>query len=163
MFGLVLPSDVTLRLHALCVEAGNYETGGILIGRYSPEHDRAIVAKLSGAPGDSSRGTNWFRRGIKGLQPLLIRLWQENKYYIGEWHFHPNAAANPSPDDSSQMFEFSRTRTLKCPEPVLLILGGNVHGVWHVSGYVYRRMGDLVALGSRRFNLDCGFETLDER
>jgi len=64
-------------------------------------------------------------RGVKGLETLLKRFWSKNEYYLGEWHYHPNASASPSMQDISQMKEISRSIHYQCPEPVLLIIGGD--------------------------------------
>lgn len=115
--------EVVLRY---CQKALPDETGGILVGYYSANLDCAIVTSFSGPPPDSSHGRTWFKRGVAGLQKWLDRLWIERTaYYLGEWHFHPFASPEPSSDDNKQLWKFADAPNLHCPEPVLLIVGGD--------------------------------------
>jgi integrative and conjugative element protein (TIGR02256 family) len=101
------------------------ETGGILIGAYNDDHSTAVVKTITGAPPDSKHGATWFERGLKGLQKLINSLWSTGEYYLGEWHFHPNASPSPSFQDITQMKIISESIAYRCPEPVLLIIGGD--------------------------------------
>jgi integrative and conjugative element protein (TIGR02256 family) len=109
----------------MCQDAGDIETGGILVGRYV---DNATVAHISEAtppPRDSQRGRTWFARGVQGLRQLLARRWaaRERVHYLGEWHFHPCDVVVPSVVDLSQMTTIALADEYQCPEPVLLIVG----------------------------------------
>lgn len=129
-----------------CTEAGYQETGGILIGRYSNALDRATVTKVTGPPRDSRAGRTYFERGIKGLQGLLNRLWRgDPEYYLGEWHFHPAAPATPSSVDLNQMRTIATSTAFKCPEPILLIVGGSPPENWTINVSVFPA-GDQVQL-----------------
>ena len=123
-FGLDISVNCMEDILAYVQRAGDRETGGILIGLYNAQRDTAIVKKITGPPNDSKSGRTWFNRGIKGLQHLLNKAWNQNQYYLGEWHFHPNASPNPSFCDKAQMINIAASRQYNCPEPVLLIIGG---------------------------------------
>lgn len=101
------------------------ETGGILIGSYSQDTSTAIVTKITGPPKDSRRGFSWFERGLKGLQKLLNKRWLNHEYYLGEWHYHPLSAPTPSFQDLYQMRVISSSKSYHCPEPILMIIGGD--------------------------------------
>lgn len=34
-----------------------------------------------------------FRRGSDGLKKFLDTVWNQGQYYLGEWHYHPNASS----------------------------------------------------------------------
>lgn len=138
-FGLTIYAAEIQSVLKYCANSNGKETGGILIGRYSQEHNMAIVTRVSGPPEDSKSGSYFFVRGIKGLQQILNRLWSQKEYYIGEWHFHPYAAPIPSNTDHQQMAEFSCDKRMKCPEPILLIIGGNPTTEWSIKVIVYPR------------------------
>ena len=122
-----------------CNKSSNYETGGILIGNYSDDMRTAVIRSVSKAPIDSKRGKASFKRGIKGLIDVLNKAWAESgDYYLGEWHYHPNNSSKPSRTDVQQMNELSRNRRLKCPEPILLIIGGNNIVGWNISLHVFK-------------------------
>ena len=44
------------------------------------------------------------------------------------------------------MQKFSKDKRLKCPEPILLIIGGNPKDTWNVSAFVFLADKDYVPL-----------------
>ena len=99
---------------------------GVLFCEYTVSLQKAIITELSDAPIDSKAGYNWVYRGIKGLKRLLADKWtKRGEYYLGEWHLHPNSSPNPSIIDIRQMKMNARNKEFICPEPILLIIGGN--------------------------------------
>ena len=129
-----------------CGKAGQNETGGILVGRYTAAHDSAVVTSVSDAPRDSRAGGTWFSRGVAGLQNWLNGLWKSETYYLGEWHFHPFALASPSGDDLAEMRSIANTESYHCPEPILLIVGGDPKENWHVKLFIYVARDGLLEL-----------------
>lgn len=127
-----------------CQEAAGLETGGILLGRYSESGDRALVNRATGAPRDSVAGPFRFFRGVRGLQRAIDRVWRGGTYYLGEWHFHPGGSATPSGIDIKQMQQFARDPDYQCPEPVLLVVGGEEPD-WSLSMTVLAH-GDVIKL-----------------
>lgn len=126
-FTMHLEPPVLRALDRYCRDAGSWETGGILIGRYSEDLAVAIVGEATPPPSDSRRGRSWFVRGVNGLREMLGNRWRamERTYYVGEWHFHPVAHVEPSGDDFAQMREISHTKEYDCKEPLLLICGAS--------------------------------------
>lgn len=121
-----LPLSVITCLFDTCKRSRNKETGGILIGCYSSDLSIAHVHIATTPPKGSIQTSNTFYRSNTGLQNILNRSWTEDKYYIGEWHYHPGSAATPSQVDIAQMIQLSNNTDLKCPEPILIIVGGSV-------------------------------------
>ena len=72
------------------------ETGGILVGHYSDDSRFAHITDLVPAPSDSISKRFSFQRGVRGVQRFLNQMWPKRKYYLGEWHFHPDGSASPS-------------------------------------------------------------------
>ena len=123
-----------------CQESSPQETGGILLGRYSAAHDCALIEKVTGAPVDSQMGRTWFVRGVRGLQAKLDLLWRRHEgYYLGEWHFHPFGSPIPSSVDVKQLQKIARSRLYRCPEPMLMILGGDPANSWTMRAFLFRR------------------------
>ena len=102
------------------------ETGGILVGCCNDAFNWAVVTDASERPPDSKSGRIWLVRGTAGLQSWLDRLWSNSKRrdYLGEWTFHPRGAPEPSPLDIKQMVKIARSPSYRCPESVLLLVGG---------------------------------------
>jgi len=108
-----------------CEKAHQVETGGILIGHYTPLGDQAVITEVSGPPPDSIASRWSFTRGLRGLQQLINRAWRRRNYYLGEWHFHPFERPTPSERDKMQIIAFSKDPAYRCPEPILLVVGGD--------------------------------------
>lgn len=149
-YGLVIKRDDMGKILKYCAASGALETGGILVGSYNDAHNQAIVTDVSGPPRDSKRAPTWFYRGVHGLQVWIERLWRRNCYYLGEWHFHPGARPDPSGTDGNQIDEISRSTDYQCPEPLLVIIGGNVRENWEMAVFVAPRNGPLTELKESR-------------
>jgi len=146
-FGLNLKESLLLDGLKECENSNLLETGGILVGYYTPAHDCAVVTALSGPPKDSSRKPRLFERGTRGIQSWIFKLWRENRhFYLGEWHYHPRGVSIPSQDDIEQMRRLSKDRSLNCPEPILLIIGGDPKGEWTRNAYVFPVDQEYVSL-----------------
>jgi len=130
-----------------CRRSAKKETGGIVIGHYNARHTCAICQRVTGPPGDSVHVAARFLRGVSGLQKLLNRMWQrQQEYYLGEWHYHPFAAPAPSPSDVMQMLSIAEDPNYSCPEPILIIVGGDPDGKWQPSATVYAKAQLVVPL-----------------
>jgi len=123
-FGLDLPGSVLAAMAQECARRPSVETGGILAGRYDKELRIAKISVATAPPPDSEGGRAWFRRGTAGLKRLLDQLWKIGDYYLGEWHYHPGASPQPSTQDLDQLRIISSDPRYACPEPVMVILGG---------------------------------------
>jgi integrative and conjugative element protein (TIGR02256 family) len=146
-FGVFVQEAIVAQLLKECQLAKSRETGGILIGVYSDRRDRAIVERVTGPTRDSKSGPTWFHRGVLGLQRLLDELWNRGQgYYLGEWHFHPQASPHASETDHTSLRGIAHSDRYNCPEPVLLIIGGDPRGDWRASALVFPRNGKAVSL-----------------
>jgi integrative and conjugative element protein (TIGR02256 family) len=145
-FGIVFQQIHLQQIINTCCDARYNETGGIIIGQYTDSLSCAIITRLLGPTTDSKSGRTWLIRGTKGLRKIIDKHWKEEReYYIGEWHFHPFASPNPSSQDLSQMREIASSSTYKCPEPILIIAGGNPAKELQLRVFVFPK-GELVEL-----------------
>jgi integrative and conjugative element protein (TIGR02256 family) len=147
-YGIRIPSKVLQKMLHFCQKAENIETGGILVGYYNLRHDCAIVIDCSAPPQDSKSGSNYFHRGIKGLQRWLMSLWDlaKRRYYLGEWHFHPFANPQPSGMDIEQLEKNANNKSYHCPEPVMFIIGGDPNNDWSCKALLYVKEEGLIEL-----------------
>lgn len=137
-FGVKIKEELISIIYNMCRQSYPKETGGILIGNYSPDLKRAVVTIVTGAPTDSKGGKTWFHRGTKGLQQLLDDVWKkQGAFYLGEWHYHPNGAPTPSSYDISEMKQISKNKAYNCPEPILIIAGSRSPDDWNIGTYVF--------------------------
>ena len=124
LYDVMVDSKAYEQMLFYCALSNPYETGGILIGNYSSDNVMANVLKITSSPKSSNQSRFSFHRGISGLKKLLDLAWDNGQYYLGEWHYHPNSLPSPSIIDKNQMIVLSQDQKLKCPEPILIIVGG---------------------------------------
>ncbi len=103
------------------------ETGGVLCGYYTEDKVSAVITDFLEPTKDSILGRASFVRGISGLKEMLDEKWKEGKYYLGDWHLHPYSSPSASGQDVSQLIQNSRDGSLKCPEPIMVIIGGKTN------------------------------------
>ena len=141
--GVSISGVVMKKLLSECKKSNRNETGGVFWGKYNDARTVAQVTEQSGPPRDSRHGGFSFKRGITGLQKIVDMLWNApvRKYYLGEWHFHTFASPEPSCVDMAQMKKHAADQKLQCPEPVLVVLGGDPRHEWSVSVSVFTRSG----------------------
>lgn len=131
-----ISQEIHRDLIELCEKSNPKETGGILIGKYSEDQTTANIMSLVPPPGNSIAKHFSFFRGNKGLLKILDKAWNNGEYYLGEWHYHPNSKSIPSGQDIQQMHELSKFKCLHCPEPILIIVGGN-SDKWEINVMVF--------------------------
>ncbi len=143
--GVRIGSDTLTRILESCHRSDPEETGGILVGYYTETLDCAVVTDTSERPPDSRSGRTWFLRGTIGLQRWLDGLWRRNKrrYYLGEWHYHPEGEPEPSPTDKRQMGKIAGSASYRCPESVLLLVGGSASDRSDVRVFVFVKGRDV--------------------
>ncbi len=146
LFKIGISEDLINELYKICEISLPNETGGILIGNYTEDCTLAIISQILPPPPDSKSGPTWFFRGIEGVKNKLDVLWKEKKqFYIGEWHYHPNSSSELSYQDIKQMVSISNEESYKCPEPILMIIGGNSL-LWENSVYVFPKGKEFIRL-----------------
>ena len=147
-YGIRIAYRLLEKMLAFCKVEHGIEVGGILVGYYNQRHDCAIVTDCSGPPKDSICERSRFRRGIRGLQEWIMKLWNLNRrrYYLGEWHFHPFSNPEPSSVDVTQIKKNSETKSYQCPEPIMFILGGSPDRDWTCKSFVYVKKTGLIEL-----------------
>ena len=129
---IMMNSELITFLFNECNLSHPYETGGILIGKYSHDQKSAHITLITKETSDSRSSFNTFYRGTEGLQDLLDRSWNENRtFYLGEWHYHPLGENRPSKQDIKEMKKIMNNENYNCPEPILIIVGRDLseHGL----------------------------------
>lgn len=145
-FGLRMSRTNLEEILKYCEKSSLDETGGILIGSYTKALDCAVIETVTGPPSDSKYGRTWFRRGVRGLRKLLEKYWKRNRFYIGEWHFHPGGKPFPSGTDQNQLKVISKSKDYDCTAPILVIIGGKLPSEWNIRTYVFPRNFDFQEL-----------------
>jgi len=100
------------------------EFGGLLIGFYTNENNDLVITDIL-APKSFKASPLYFERETKDLQEELkcFYHYDPSKYYVGEWHSHPNAGTRPSGEDIKAMKQISDCKEVSINKPVLCIIG----------------------------------------
>jgi integrative and conjugative element protein (TIGR02256 family) len=124
-----------------CMRARDFETGGVLFGYY--DGCKAIITTITTPGKNQELEPSNFNRLPLGPD-IIDRKWEDGERYLGDWHSHPNNSPLPSETDDEQLTSFARDEKLNCPEPILIILGGNVKEGFELSVQVYKSNLKLV-------------------
>ena len=135
-FSCIVPRKILEQARELCQHSYPDETGGILVGYYEDSHT-AIITKATKEPLGSEHHPLCFYRAKKGLIPFLDKCWKKGEYYLGEWHYHPGGSPIPSATDVQAMAKIAQYKKLRCPEPLLIIIGGKQETGWLESVSVF--------------------------
>jgi integrative and conjugative element protein (TIGR02256 family) len=96
-----------------------HEVLASLIGYYTTDHKKAIVTGLICI---TSGVTDSVERDSKLMTHELAYLWKETngrKFFLGEWHTHPENSNHPSALD----IETAKDTVIQCPQFLMLISG----------------------------------------
>lgn len=116
------------------------EVGTSLIGRYSADGFTAFVQGAAPLAPDSKGSRMAFSRGVRGLRDFFHKLGSTSgEHYVGEWHSHPEGAASPSYLDNRSQSAIAADPKVRCPEVVLVIVGGNPSTAPELGVFVYSR------------------------
>lgn len=127
-------------------KAGDFETGGILIGKKVAETSFEII-DVSISEEDDMYSIVSFIRGAK-KSDLLLRKHFKNKtgYYIGEWHSHPKFSLYPSNKDISTMFGIINDINYGVIFSILVITKLNRDKLDYQGYFFHRNLTDIVVL-----------------
>ena len=144
IFSVQISVDVVEQMHQECICSAPKETGGVLVGYYSEDLSSAYVIKMLGKSKHSIIDRFSFVRKGRDYLQSLDKLWDQKQYYVGEWHYHPYSSSSPSPTDINTLLRLSSSEKLHCPEPILIIIGGQ-KGAWDLSVSVFSK-GERIIL-----------------
>lgn len=145
-----MPENIWKKILKLCTGSYPNECGGIFIGEYSDDLKKAKI-KEAMVSENSAGGKATFLREAKEANNFLKHLWQlasGTKYFIGEWHSHPNGNGAPSSMDDDAMHRVAKSKKCSCQRPILIIVNGGPK-IWQVNRcWVYLEEGARLELSS---------------
>jgi len=122
------------------------ETGGILAGT-DREDGPALVINAQDPPPDSIQESTMFLRGTDKVENWLRDARESlGINYLGEWHYHPAAPPEISPDDRKAMNEIAADDGYDCPHPLLFLVGQDDTQEFAVNAYLFHRDNDYEQL-----------------
>lgn len=102
------------------------EFGGFLIGQYLNDNKHLKITDSILPTKYKSSKLN-FERSAEGIDEQLYKLYHEepSRFYVGEWHTHPNNSAVPSITDIKAISYVANSENSGIKTPILLIIGYN--------------------------------------
>lgn len=141
-----LTEQVKTKLTGALNKYGDFEIGGILIGKKIKEDSFEIVdASISNE--DNQFSFVRFIRGTKKSERLLKQHFRNGTgYYIGEWHSHPRFSLNPSIADISTMIGILHDSSYGVSFVILLIVHIAQDEMEHKGFFFHRDLMEIVPL-----------------
>jgi integrative and conjugative element protein (TIGR02256 family) len=105
-------------------EAGELETGGVLIGHKINNVEYVIVRASKPGP-NAIRTQTKFEKDTDYCQKKLIDSFKElgeQGLYLGEWHYHPSGSNEPSGIDIKSLTEIATQENYRIDKPIMIIL-----------------------------------------
>lgn len=114
-------------LNSLVVKGKSHypnEFGGFLVGYYADDNKHLHITDTI-LPISLKASKYNFERSTKGIEKILGTYYKETpqKFYVGEWHTHPDNSPIPSLTDISAINAIINNQNGCLANPVLLIIG----------------------------------------
>lgn len=119
---IAVTDSLIREIESVAVKHYPNEFGGFLLGKYS-ENFKSVIIESIILPNKYKSSPILFQRSTKDLEKKFIREYKENnRYYIGEWHSHPNGSTHYSSTDLDTMIETADSNEVQITNPILLIV-----------------------------------------
>jgi integrative and conjugative element protein (TIGR02256 family) len=134
--------------HAPC------ETGGMLLGYWSPSGDVVVTETIPCGP-NSVHERSRFEPDGKWQQTRLDELYFRSgriTTYLGDWHSHPSGGLRPSGRDRSTAKAIAKTGDARAPHP-LTVIAIEASDRWWWGVFRYRGRRGFERLELKRYEL----------
>ncbi|MFC7526986.1 Mov34/MPN/PAD-1 family protein [Parapedobacter sp. GCM10030251] len=101
-----------------------HEFGGFLVGYYADDNRHLHITDMI-LPQSFKASKYSYERSTKGIEKKLGNYYKETpkKFYVGEWHTHPDNSPIPSMTDITAINTIINNQNACIANPVLLIIG----------------------------------------
>lgn len=138
--------EVEAKIEKALRKSGNFETGGILIGRKVEENSFEII-DVSVSDEDNKYSIVSFIRGVKKTDLLLRKHYKKKSgYYIGEWHSHPKFSLSPSRQDIATMLGILADDNYGVTFSILMITKMNNNMLDYRGYFFHEHLNEIIEL-----------------
>jgi integrative and conjugative element protein (TIGR02256 family) len=122
---LWLSNEVSSALKLEAARRAPWETGGVLLGYWSPVGDEPVVTSYIGP------GPNAVHQRYRFLPDHCFHLTEIARQYeasgrrltyLGDWHTHPGGGGGLSELDSKTLLQIARKPAARAPRPLMVVL-----------------------------------------
>ncbi|WP_461640536.1 Mov34/MPN/PAD-1 family protein [Labilibaculum euxinus] len=138
--------EVETKIERALRKSGDFETGGILIGKKIEDKSFEIV-DVSVSDEDNKYSITSFIRGIKKSDMLLRKHYKRKSgYYIGEWHSHPKFSLSPSCQDIATMIGILADDNYGVTFNILMITKMNNNKLDYQGYFFHKNLNEIIVL-----------------
>ncbi len=128
---------------------GDFETGGILVGKKIEDNLFEIV-DVSISDEDNKYSFSSFFRGIKKTDLILRKHFKtKTGFYIGEWHSHPEFSLYPSHQDIATMFGILGDKNYGVSFVILMITKIHNDNLDYQGYFFHKDLNNMILLEKR--------------
>lgn len=116
------------------------ETGGVLMGFVGV--DCTVVTSVVGPGPRAIHRRRSFMPDAGWQQERVAELYERSgrrDTYLGDWHTHPGGTTRASITDWLAALTIARSRAVRCPNPVIIVLALSAAGALSVGAYRWNR------------------------
>lgn len=137
---------VKLKIERALKKHGDFETGGILIGK-KIENNCFEIVDISISDEDNKYSISSFFRGIRKSDKLILSHFKRKTgYYIGEWHSHPKFSLTPSHQDIATMLGILDDVNYGVSFTILLITKLNNNVLDYQGFFFHKELDKIIVL-----------------
>lgn len=128
-----IEDSVIILLKHFVQRNGNPESGGILLGKYSPSERKYLITEATKPNVFDKSGLSFFIRKAKPAQRIIDTRWRTSAgtiNYLGEWHTHDCNNPTPSSTDLALIRSIIFDQSNVWPEVIMIIVG---HNFWYIG------------------------------
>jgi len=124
--GITIDDSLVEQLFEATQKHSPKEFGGFLVGHYSSDFTVLIITDTI-LPTKFKATNSLFERDTKGIENDFFKFYEQSpsKYYVGEWHTHPNGLPIPSNTDLTAIKAILNHEDVAIRNPIFLIIGKN--------------------------------------
>ena len=141
-YTVIISKPCILKMSEIAQEHYPNEVGSSLVGAYSHDGFQAYVLEVAPLSSDSKGTPTSFYRGTAGLRGFYKKLRRGffgRRYYVGEWHSHPDGTPFPSDTDNATQLNIAQDVNTACRECILVVIGGILSSFDQIGVFVYSR------------------------
>lgn len=134
---IVIEDLLLAEIEKIAVKHYPNEFGGFLLGKYS-EDFRSVNVESIILPTVFKSSHTLFQRSTAKVEKKFNEEFNENhRYYIGEWHSHPDGSTMFSNTDLNAMIETAKSDEVQIKNPLLLIVSINREKIQDFTFYYF--------------------------